>query len=89
MCVTGVLRVARMRGRYRSVVRVEPERRMNWIVGLVIFVASAAMIVMARPRHGVPVGFVEVWYFGWIYALTSTFGLILGVALVIADWPLK
>ncbi|MGE0565612.1 MAG: hypothetical protein AB7O50_13965 [Pseudolabrys sp.] len=62
---------------------------MSWILGIAVFLTSAAMIVYARPRLGVPVGFVETWYFGWIYALTSTFGLILGIALVISDWPLK
>jgi len=62
---------------------------MYFVVGLGLIVLSAAMIVIARPPKGMDVApFMRSWIVAQGYVLGAMVSAVLGVILVINDFPL-
>ncbi|MGI8526063.1 MAG: hypothetical protein ACR2K5_07750 [Pseudolabrys sp.] len=48
---------------------------------------AAAMLLLARPRYGIVARFLKVWIVGQLYALASLICIVMGVTLVVINWP--
>lgn len=58
-----------------------------WLAGFAMIGAAALMILVARPKDGESAPFLKVWIVGQIYAMVALIGVVLGVTLVVIDWP--
>ncbi len=60
---------------------------MNFTGGLILIAVTVAMLVIARPADGESAPFLRVWIVGQIYALAAMVSAVLGVTIVIVNWP--
>jgi hypothetical protein len=61
---------------------------MNMVAGLVLIAVTVAMIYLARPSDGVSAPFLRVWVVGQMYLMTALVSAVIGVSLLISNWPL-
>ena len=61
---------------------------MNMVAGLVLIAVTVAMIYLARPSDGVSAPFLRVWVVGQLYLMTALVSAVIGVSLLISNWPL-
>jgi hypothetical protein len=57
------------------------------LFGLVLIGLTFAMVLLARPADGISAPFLKVWIVGQAYALTAMTSAVIGVTLVISNWP--
>ena len=60
---------------------------MGLTAGLVLFIVAIGMLLIARPADGESARFLKVWIVGQIYAMTVMVLGVVGVTLVITDFP--
>jgi len=61
---------------------------MTFAIGLVLMAATVVMMTLARPnKHGEPVAFLNVWAAAQAYILSALLSAILGMSLVLSEWP--
>lgn len=65
-----------------------PEVPMNLLYGLALIAVTIAMVLLGRPRDGVSAPFLKIWIVGQLYVLTAMVSAVIGVALVILNWPI-
>lgn len=58
-----------------------------WTAGFVVIGIAVAMLVVARPADGHSAPFLKNWLVGQLYAISTMVCIIMGVSLVIMDWP--
>ena len=61
---------------------------MNLLYGLALIAVTIAMVLLGRPRDGVSAPFLKIWIVGQLYVLTAMVSAVIGVALVILNWPI-
>jgi len=61
---------------------------MNMVAGLVLIAVTVAMIYLARPSDGVSAPFLRVWVVGQLYLMTALVSAVIGVSMLISNWPL-
>jgi hypothetical protein len=61
---------------------------MFW-VGLILIAATVGMVMLARPADGESAPFLKLWFVGQVYILTALVSVVTGVALVIANLPVR
>ncbi len=57
------------------------------ILGAGLLAATLLMVLVGRPRGGDTAPFLRSWPVGQAYALTAMTSAIMGVTLIIANWP--
>jgi hypothetical protein len=60
---------------------------MDFTVGLIMLAIALAMVLLGRPRDGVSAPFLRVWIVGQLYAMASLICIVMGVTLVVINWP--
>lgn len=60
---------------------------MSITVGLILIALTIAMVVVARPADGDSAPFLKVWIVGQVYALTAMVSAVMGVTIVVSNWP--
>jgi len=45
------------------------------------------MVLLARPADGLSAPFLRLWIVGQIYALAAMASAVIGITLVISNWP--
>lgn len=60
---------------------------MQFSAGFVLIAVTIAMVLVARPSDGVSAPFLKIWFLGQIYALTAMVSAVIGVTLIISNWP--
>ena len=60
---------------------------MNLIAGVALIAVAVGMILFARPRDGVSAPYLRVYIVGQLYVMTAMVSAVIGVALIIANWP--
>ena len=60
---------------------------MNLIAGAALIAVAVMMILFARPRDGVSAPYLKVYIVGQLYVMTAMVSAVIGVALIIANWP--
>ena len=60
---------------------------MTFWAGLVLIALTIAMILVGRPKNGESAPFLKVWIVGQLYALTAMVSTVMGVTIVITNWP--
>jgi hypothetical protein len=60
---------------------------MDFTAGLIMLAIALAMVLLARPRDGVSAPFLRVWIVGQLYAMASLICIVMGVTLVVINWP--
>lgn len=60
---------------------------MNLIAGVALIAVAAGMILVARPSDGVSAPYLRIFIVGQIYLLTAMIAVVVGVAVVIVNWP--
>lgn len=61
---------------------------MNLVTGLMFIAVTVAMIYLAKPGDGVSAPFLRVWIVGQMYLMTALVSAVVGVSLLISNWPL-
>ena len=61
---------------------------MNMVAGLVLIAVTVAMIYLAKPSDGVSAPFLRVWVVGQLYLMTALVSAVIGVSMLISNWPL-
>ena len=59
----------------------------TFILGAALIAVTVAMVVLGRPKDGVSAPFLKIWAVGQAYALTAMTSAVVGVAMVIGNWP--
>jgi len=60
---------------------------MDLTVGLIFIAVAVAMLVVARPSNGISAPFLKNWVVGQAYGLTTLGSIVLGVTVIIVNWP--
>jgi hypothetical protein len=60
---------------------------MSFTLGLVLLAVTVAMILLGRPADGESAAFLKSWVVGQLYALMAMASAVLGVAIMIVEWP--
>jgi len=55
--------------------------------GLLLIGVTFAMVLLARPADGLSAPFLRLWIVGQIYALAAMASAVIGITLVISNWP--
>ena len=57
------------------------------IAGVALIAVAVGMILLARPRDGVSAPYLKVYIVGQAYVMAAMVSAVIGVALIIANWP--
>jgi hypothetical protein len=60
---------------------------MSFALGPILLAVTVAMILVARPADGESASFLKNWFVGQIYALGAMVSAVVGVTILITDWP--
>jgi len=60
---------------------------MDLTAGLVLVAITIVMLVVGRPSDGVAAPYLKNWVAGQAYTLTALASAVLGVTVIVANWP--
>jgi hypothetical protein len=60
---------------------------MNFLGGIILCAVAVVMLFLGRARGGEPLHIFRVWIVGQIYALAILGVGVIGVAVIIINWP--
>jgi hypothetical protein len=60
---------------------------MSFAAGFILLGIAAVMMLVARPRDGVAAPFFKVGIVGQLYSVASLICIVMGVTLVVINWP--
>lgn len=60
---------------------------MDLTEGLVLVAITIVMLVVGRPSSGVAATYLKNWLAGQAYTLTALVSAVLGVTVIVANWP--
>ena len=60
---------------------------MDFTAGMVLLAITIVMLAVARRTNGIVAGLLKNWLAGQAYALTALASAVLGVTVIVANWP--